>query len=173
MNNPMVEYFHPPTGKYFITLEGMETGILDADRGPDRWVRTGQRWGGWLGAADLPGATRVCRFRGDFGAGGSRFYTLEGTECASLRAADAAKPPGEPAWRFEGYAFSAAAPVNDTCPANLTPVYRLYDFGFERGGTPGHRYVVDRALHDAMVAQGWGAEGVRFCMPPASSNESF
>jgi hypothetical protein len=36
------------------------------------------------------------------------------------------------------------------------PVYRVYA-GATR--TPNHRYVTDRALRDAMVSQGWIAEG--------------
>ena len=163
MNVRMAEYYNPRRQEFFITAEGRETGILDATTGPDRWERTGFTWGGWL-AADLPGAKRVCRFAG----GESHFWALEGPECELLRSIDAATPPGSPAWRFEGYAFSAAEPVNGTCPNNLTPIYRAYNRGFSQGITPKHRYSADERVYQSMIARGWAAEGVRFCVPPVS-----
>ena len=165
MNVAMVEYYNARRQEYFITAEGRETGILDATSGPDRWERTGSKWGGWL-AADLPGSKRVCRFAGDPTEG--HFWALEGFECDMLRSIDAATPPSSPAWRFEGYAFSAAEPVNGTCPDNLTPIYRAYNRGFAQGRAPKHRYSADERIYQSMIAQGWAAEGVRFCVPPVS-----
>jgi hypothetical protein len=168
MNVPIVEYRHAASGRYFVTAEGMESGILDGDLGPGHWVRTGWRFGGWLGF-DLPGAKRVCRFALDAGDGShSHFYALEGPECDFLRNLDARTPPNEPAWRFEGHAFSATEPADGRCPANLTSVYRLYNRGFEQGSVSNHRYTADPATYEAMQAEGWAAEGVKFCVPPIS-----
>jgi hypothetical protein len=147
----------------------MESGILDADKSAGRWVRTGWRFGGWL-AFPLVGTKRVCRFYGDDGKGGTggHFYSLEGFECDQLRSLDTSTPAGQPAWRFEGHAFSAAEPTNGLCPANLTPVYRAYNRGFEQGGVANHRYTADLRTYELTLAQGWAPEGVRFCMPPIS-----
>jgi hypothetical protein len=165
----MVEYHQPGLDRYFITAEGMESGILDADTSAGRWVRTGRTFGAWL-PFELSGATRVCRFVADVPGGPSHFYTLDGTECAALRALDAATPPESPAWRFEGFAFSATAPVEGRCPTHLAPVYRAYNLGFEHGTLSNHRYTTDRRVYDDMVGRGWSAEGVRFCVPPVISN---
>jgi hypothetical protein len=168
MNVPIVEYRNAASGRYFITAEGMESGILDGNLGPDRWVRTGWKFGGWL-AFDLPGAKRMCRFALDAGDGShGHFYALEGPECTFLRDLDARTPSNEPAWRFEGHAFSATEPVNGQCPDNLTPVYRVYNRGFEQGSVSNHRYTADPATYESMRAQGWAAEGVKFCVPPVS-----
>ena len=169
MNVAIAEYYNPVVDRYFITAEGLESGVLDSDQSATRWVRTGWRFGGWLAAA-LDGTKRVCRFYGDDGKGGSggHFYTLEGFECDHLRSLDAATPAGQPAWRFEGYAFSAAEPTNGICARNLTPIYRAYNQGFGQGRPANHRYTADLATYQSMVAQGWAAEGVRFCMPPIS-----
>jgi uncharacterized delta-60 repeat protein len=168
MNVPLVEFHNPVSGRYFITAEGMESGVLDANTGADRWVRTGWKFGGWLAAA-LPGARQVCRFVLQAADGSaSHFYALEGAECEFLRGLDGRTPPGEPAWRFEGHAFSATEPANGQCPANLTPIYRVYNRGFERGLVSNHRYTADSATYEAMQAEGWAAEGVKFCVPPVS-----
>ncbi len=170
MNVPLAEYYQPQLDHYFITAEGMESGILDADTSTARWQRTGRTFGAWL-PFDLPGTKRVCRFHGDVAAGpNSHFDTLEGGECDGLKALDSATPQGQAAWRFEEYAFSAVEPVNDTCPTNLFPVYRAYNGGFEHGLAPNHRYTSDASVYQAMIAKGWAAEGVRFCVPPVSSN---
>lgn len=168
MNVAIAEYYQPQLGHYFITGEGLETGVLDANQAADRWVRTGWTFGGWL-AFDLPGTKRVCRFHGDVAAGpNSHFFTLEGPECDFLKGLDAATPGGRAAWRFEGYAFSAVEPTNGLCPTNLVPVYRAYNRGFEQGGVPNHRYSADLRVHQSMQASGWAAEGVKLCVPPAS-----
>ena len=159
-----IEYFHPGTGRYFMTLDGLEAAILDNTSPPD-WQRTGYTFGAWT-AVDLPGATKVCRFHGD-AAGGPKghFYTPEGPECEGLKALDRSTPQGAAAWRYEGLAFNVALPENGACPANLNPVYRAYNRGFESGGVPNHRHTTDETIYAQMQAQGWAPEGVRFCVP--------
>ena len=67
-------------------------------------------------------------------------------------------------WTYEGTAFFIAAPVNGLCEAQTTPVYRAYNNHFARNDS-NHRYASDRAVYDAMVAQGWRGEGVVMCAP--------
>jgi hypothetical protein len=166
----MVEYYHPAGDHYFMTLEGFESALLDKNVAVMGWLRTGNTFGAWA-PEKIPGTKRLCRFYGDLTAGpNSHFYTPEGAECDGLRAMEASTPIGRAAWRLEGYAASVVDAVNNECPANLTPVYRVYNNGFSRGITSNHRYMTDLRVYDQMVQRGWAPEGVRFCVPPESSS---
>ena len=46
-------------------------------------------------------------------------------------------------------------PVAGTCPIGTVPVYRV----FSNRPDANHRYMIDRAVRDQMVARGWLAEG--------------
>jgi hypothetical protein len=46
-------------------------------------------------------------------------------------------------------------PAAGTCPANTTPIYRVFD---QRPDT-NHRYTTSREVRNTMVAKGWVAEG--------------
>lgn len=76
---------------------------------------------------------------------------------------EASTPAGKPAWRYEREAFLTVLPASGACPANLVPVYRLYNRGGKSRTEPNHRYVTDPALHEAMQAKGWLSEGVHMC----------
>lgn len=164
----LVEYEH--RGRYFITAEGPEAALLDADTAVERLKRTGRAIGAWLPAAQLPGSLPLCRFNGDRSAGPiGHFYSLQGAECDAVRADDARLAPGTRTWRFEGLAFNEA-PTSATgaCPQNLQPVYRLYNNAATRGGDPNHRYTIDRSVISEMQSRGWTLEGAAFCAPPAA-----
>jgi len=168
----MVEYYKASLDHYFMTLEGAESVLLDETAAGAGWKRTGRSFGSWT-ASQLEDTKRLCRFYGDLQAGpDSHFYAAEGSECDGLRALDAATPKGQAAWRFEGYAANVAVPVNGACAPNLTPVYRMYNHGFEKGGVPNHRYTTDPAVYADMQAKGWAGEGIAFCVPPAPNNVS-
>src|SRR6185369_1964398 len=80
----LVEYYARSLDHYFITLEGLEVGILD-NNPLMGWKRTGARFGDWA-ATSLPGASRVCRFYGDLVAGpNSHFYIPEGAGCDGMK----------------------------------------------------------------------------------------
>jgi len=162
----LVEYEYK--GRYFITAEGLESAILDAEPASERLTRTNRRFGGWSSNAGLAGTLPMCRFTGD-GTAGPRghFYALQGAECDVVRADDVRLPAGTRTWRFEGLTF-AETPVgaNGACPANLQPVRRLFNDGFRRGIDPNHRFVTDPAVVVEMQAAGWILEGQVFCAPP-------
>jgi hypothetical protein len=44
-----------------------------------------------------------------------------------------------------------------TCPANTTPVFRLYNNGV--GGAPNHRFTTSATIRQTMINQGWTPEG--------------
>ena len=71
-----------------------------------------------------------------------------------------------PAWHLEGRPFSIAIPTGETCPANLTPVYRVFNGPGAGPSGFSHRYTRDNAVYAAMLVKGWLGEGVHFCMPP-------
>ena len=166
----MVEYYSATLDHYFMALEGAESVLLDTTPAGNGWARTGQAFGAWT-PSQLGGTKRLCRFYGDAQSGpNSHFYTPEGAECDSLRALDNSTPKGQAAWRFEGYAANVSTPQGGICAANLSPVYRLYNRGFEKGGVPIHRYTPDTRTYADMQSKGWAGEGVAFCVPPIPNN---
>lgn len=162
----LVEYRYGE--RYFITPEGPESAILDADPATEKLRRTGYSFGAWTLASRLPGSSPVCRFNGDPVAGPvGHFYTLQGFECDLVRSDDERLPRGVRTWRFEGLRFSQApASSEGSCPANLQPVYRLYNNAATRGGDPNHRFTTDPAVVAEMQSKGWAFEGAKFCAPP-------
>ena len=57
-------------------------------------------------------------------------------------------------------------PISGVCPAGTVPIYRVWN---HRADT-NHRYTIDIAVRNAMVAKGYIAEGsgpdaVTFCAP--------
>jgi uncharacterized delta-60 repeat protein len=161
-----VEYFHPGFGHYFVSAFGAEQSGLDLAK-DQAWVRTGKQFNVWYQPA--PELAETCRFWSDqtFAPRSSHFYTPYAAECAALRAGSV--------WRYEGIAFYLRLPEGvpgaRVCPAGSRPLYRAYNNG--QGGAPNHRYTADIATLDAMVAQGWIAEGEGqariFACAPASN----
>ncbi len=93
-------------------------------------------------------------------------------ECYALHHLEQVTPASEPRWNFEQYSFIADAPSWDwnwdaeqPCSEATQPVYQAYNGGFQRGEDSNHRYVVDPALLEPMVQEGWVDEGVVFCVP--------
>jgi len=154
-----VEYHHAAFGHYFVTALADEIERLDGG-GFAGWSRTGATFKVFSGR--VPASAEVCRlFNDSFGERSSHFYTADALECAKLRAR------GD--WRFEGRVFSVLpAYFSGACPPFSTAVYRLYNNG--RHGAPNHRFTQSTQARDAMLAQGWVAEGrgpagVAMCSP--------
>lgn len=159
-----IEFVHA-SGDYFLTARLDEILALDSHRIAG-WTRTGASLPVLArpGLAEGSGATTpVCRLV-LLGSGVSHFFSASPQECDAARAAGAI---------LESEAiFHASLPDRATgaCPrqsvdvvgdANprsipLAPVYRLWNGGLEAAH---HRWTTDRGVRDAMVAQGWIAEG--------------
>jgi hypothetical protein len=145
-----VEYFNTAVRHYFITANDAEVDALE--RGVfSNWRRSVGGFAVYTSAVDAPaGVVPVCRFfSSEFT---SHFYTAEQTECDAV----IAKWPDK--WTLEtrnAFFVMAVDKVTGQCPATFQPVYRLYA---ERDGS-NHRYVTDAKLRDAMIRQGWMAEG--------------
>jgi serine protease len=101
----------------------------------------------------------VCRFYGTPGVGpNSHFYTIDPAECAAVQR--------DPGWRLEtADAFYTYLPVGGACPGRTIPVHRAYDDRYAQNDS-NHRYAVDRAAYDEVLARGWIGEGVVLCAEP-------
>ena len=160
----VVEFHNTITDHYFMTSYEDEIAFVDLGNAGPGWSRTGHVFGAWNIDTAMPGTNPVCRYHGDaIGGPNSYFYSAEKFECDLLHAQDAATPIGQASWRFERDAFRVTVPVNGQCLPNLTPVYRLYNRGSEKGIESNHRYVTSVAEYAAMQARGWIGDGIHMC----------
>jgi hypothetical protein len=158
-----IEFHHATLDHYFLTADDAEIARLDSGDLPG-WSRTGQSF--WVVPPDglrnpLPPydtylGDPVCRFYGlpEYGLD-SHFFTGSAAECRAVQE----RWPGR--WILESdnvFRFIAAFDCGDR-PYDRV-LYRVYN---DRPGA-NHRYVVDPALRDAMVARGWVSEGAVGCV---------
>lgn len=98
---------------------------------------------------DFPGLSAICRYYIPPVLGDSHYFGRGTAECAANGTAN-------PSFVLEDPSFMhMILPTAGMCPANTTPVYRV----FSNRPDANHRYMTERAGRDAMVAQGWLAEG--------------
>jgi hypothetical protein len=123
-----------------------------------------------------PGTLPVYRFYGcaanpgEIGSPNSHFFTINEGEKEALRALRSGGATG-PGWCLEGAVFSAAVPVNGTCPAFApAKVERLYNEGQRKRIDSNHFYAVTPGQAYDLQATGWGTlEGTAFCVKSAES----
>ena len=153
-----VEYYNRTLDHYFLTHVVAEIAALDAGTVVRGWVRTGQSFNVWPSAK--AGSSPVCRFYIPPGKGDSHFYGRGTAECEATGAEN-------PTFINEdSQFFHVALPFAGTCPAGTRNVHRA----FSNRTDANHRYTVEPAIRDQMVAQGWIAEGdgpnlVAMCVP--------
>jgi hypothetical protein len=75
-------------------------------------------------------------------------------------------PATQKRWNFESFDFLTMLPINGTCSADTTPIYRAYNNGFSKGIDSNHRIASDQTAIQEVVARGWINEGVVMCAPP-------
>jgi alpha-tubulin suppressor-like RCC1 family protein len=154
----VVEFYAAALDHYFITWLPNEIAALDAGSEISGWVRTGYSFTAYKSAQ--PGTSPVCRFYIPPGLGDSHFFGRGTEECTATR-------QKYPRFVLEAPAFMQMyLPTAGECPADTTPVYRVYS---NRADT-NHRYTTDRAVREQMIAKGWLAEGdgpdtVAMCAP--------
>jgi hypothetical protein len=139
------------TGAYRNTVGPKDATALAAGAYGAGWRASGDLWRVWM--APAAGRVPVCRLvLGAYGSLASPLYTPYMSECA------APKSTSSP-WTFDGVAFFVALPdAAGRCGAGTEPLYRLYDGSVQ--GLPQHRYTPSADTRDALVAQGWVAEGL-------------
>ena len=153
----LFEFYNTPLNHYFLTIDPAEATAIDSGAAGPGWSRTGKTMSAFRTQAAAPaGAAAVCRFYGNQAKGGpnSHFYTAEADECEAVKR--------DQGWSYERIEFFVIRPVNGTCPANSTPVYRVYNGRFLEKDS-NHRYMTDVAEYTRMQTLGWQAEGVVFC----------
>lgn len=146
------EYYHKEFDHYFHTADEAETRVLEDGAFHDDWHRTFQFFRVWTTAGT--GRLPVSRFFStQWGSKSSHFYTANADEREKLVSGTI------PGWQLEadGLYYIALADAAGNCPADTSPLYRLFNDG--QGGAPNHRLTTERPTRDAMVRQGWVSEG--------------
>ena len=143
----VVEFQNAALDHYFITWNADEIAKLDAGDVIKGWVRTGKTFRAYV--AERIGPSPICRYYIPPGLGDSHFFGRGINECNSTGAKN-------PSFVLEDPAFMRMdLPTAGVCPANTTPVYRVFD----NRPDANHRYMTDKIVRDQMVAKGWLAEG--------------
>jgi len=143
----VVEFYNPSLDHYFITWMPAEIANLDAGNTPTRWLRTNKTFKAF--PAGTPAASDICRYYIPPALGDSHFFGRGTVECNATGAA-------HPTFVLEDAHFMGMVlPTAGVCPAGTIPVYRVFDNRIDAN----HRYMIDRAVRDQMVALGWIAEG--------------
>ena len=143
----VVEYYNAALDHYFITWVAAEQANLDAGNTPTKWTRTGYSFKTFTIAQT--GTSPVCRYYIPPAKGDSHFFGRGVDECN-------ATGQKNPTFVLEDPAFMQLyLPNAGTCPANTTPIYRVFD----NRPDANHRYMTDPAVRAQMVAKGWIVEG--------------
>jgi len=171
----VVEFYNTQLNHYFLTADPAEMVGIDSGAAGSGWTRTGLGFDAYALDSGIGEKAAVCRFYGDARLGAdsarigpnSHFYTANAFECESVKAS--------PGWMYEALAFSVSLPIEGICerggggltiltPDALRPVYRTYN-NRHMFNDSNHRYTTDIAVYQTMISQGWGGEGVVFCVP--------
>ncbi len=142
-----IEYYHRGLDHYFLTHREDQIAILDAGDVIKGWTRTGQSFKVWT--APRADTSPVCRFYIPPEKGDSHYYGRDPVECNATAAREPTFIEEDPQF------FHIVLPTDGVCPAGTRNVYRV----FSNRPDVNHRYMVDPAIRDQMVAQGWIAEG--------------
>lgn len=144
-----IEFHHAGLDHYFISALAPDIDALDSGRLPG-WQRTGQAFRVYPSqAAGGAGVTPVCRIIIPPPHGDSHFFGRSVQECEETLAKFPFMSQETPA------AFFITLPTLGTCPDGTVPVYRA----FSNRADANHRYMIDPAIREQMVQQGWAAEG--------------
>ena len=159
----IVEYYNRPLDAYFITSRANEQALLDANSAD--FLRTGMRFTTASGMPPDANLASVCRYYISLATPYTRshFYGITAADCFL----DLSIPPPT-GFSYEGQDFFVMKPTNGACPTGApVPVRRNFRPAID-GRTPNHRYSVSMATYNAMVAAGWSAEGIAFCVPASA-----
>jgi hypothetical protein len=154
------EYYHAGMDHYFLTANAAEFDVLDFGDVPG-WRPTGVIHYAYAGKP-APEYVPVCRLLFLYPSGYSHFMSNFSGECEAIATSGAAILETTEA-------FYMAASDGASCPGTHiiysngsesfgstgVPIYRLWNGKAEAN----HRYVIEKAERDAMVARGWVSEG--------------
>jgi hypothetical protein len=143
---PAIEFYNASLDHYFLTHIADEMAKLDNGTFVG-WARTGQSFNVYV--ATQASSSPVCRFYIPPGKGDSHFYGRGTAECNATGANNPSFVNEDPQF------FHMVLPTLGVCPAGTRNVYRAFSGRVDAN----HRYMVDPAIRDQMVAKGWIAEG--------------
>jgi minor extracellular serine protease Vpr len=143
----VIEFYNQGLDHYFITWITAEIAALDAGTAIKGWKRTGKSFKVYTVALAL--TSPVCRFYIPPGLGDSHFFGRGTAECNQTAQKNPSFVLEEPNFMF------VFLPTLGVCPAGTVQVYRV----FSNRPDANHRYMIDKATRDAMVANHWLAEG--------------
>jgi len=157
-----VEFYNASLDHYFISANPAE--INDLDTGVHvGWTRTGYRFAVVKTGSAYPATVPVCRFFSQTLS--SHFYSAKVSECNDVKVKFSNN------WLFESdevFRAFLVDPASGACPADTTPVYRLYN----NRADANHRYTDQLAVFVFMKSKGYIPEGdgspafpVAFCTP--------
>ncbi len=159
------EFYNQPLDHFFRTANPGEAGAIDSGAAGAGWSRTGDNFVAYGKSGYPSGAVGVCRFFGSLSPGpNSHFYTADAAECQGLKDLQARTPDTQKRWNYEEIAFGADLPTSGACPSRAPlPIYRVYNNGARLGIDSNHRYTTSQTEYNALIAKGWGGEGVVMC----------
>ncbi|MEO8137236.1 MAG: S8 family serine peptidase [Betaproteobacteria bacterium] len=143
----VVEFYNASLDHYFITWVPAEIAILDAGTGIQGWTRTGKSFSTYTSAR--AGTSPVCRFYIPPLLGNSHYYGRGTQECNDTAVKNPTFVNEDPAF------MQMFLPAAGICPAGTVNVYRA----FSHRPDANHRYMIDKAVRDQMMAKGWVAGG--------------
>jgi len=148
----VTEYFNTGLGHYFLSSTAADNAFIDGGLAGPGWQRTGETFR-TIEPGYCYGSRPVFRFYTPIA--NTHVFTMDTRECAAIRHGGG--------WHYEGQSFGATAPLAGACPANTTPLYRLYNNRWMFNDN-NHRYATRAAVRQQMVAQGWMDEGIAMCL---------
>lgn len=167
----VVEYYNANLDRYFMSPHPAEQAAIDASTSlrRDGWRKTGKTFAVWDPASAISATSSACRFSLVGTTVVRSFYdSVLQDECAGLQQLDSATPDGQRAWRYDRESFRATPTSNGACPSTLTPIYVVYNRGFERGIDLSFRYIYAQDDLNVMLSRGWvGHPSPQFCALPS------
>jgi len=148
----LTEYYNTTLAHYFLSSTAADNAFIDGGLAGPGWQRTGETFR-TIEPGYCYGSRPVFRFYTPIA--NTHVFTMDTRECAAIRHGGG--------WHYEGQSFGATAPLAGACPANTTPLYRLYNNRWMFNDN-NHRYATRAAVRQQMVAQGWMDEGIAMCL---------
>jgi len=160
----VVEFFHTPTGHYFMTGSADDQRILTSAPANQSFLPTGRNFAAWSDGNKSRPANAVAVQRFFNPATASHVFTANPADIALLRNLPLSSNPK--GFSDEGVAFFALAATAGRCEAGTRAVFR----GFNNRADGNHRFSNELELHAATVKTGFSDDGVAFCSTAVGSD---
>lgn len=160
----VLEFFHAPTGHYFMTGSADDQRVLTSAPANQSFLPTGRSFAAWSDGNKRRPANAVAVQRFFNPATASHVFTANPADIALLRNLPLSSNPK--GFSDEGVAFFALAATAGRCDAGTRAVFR----GFNNRADGNHRFSNELELHAATVNTGFSDDGVAFCSTAVGSD---